>query len=455
MDDRQTIDNPAERPDSSDAPVESAIGLATDGHVATESHPPTSSECASVVTPDGMTRKESVDGVGTEPSPSIDPNESASRETNPNPLESPVEPDGIAPPSPAAEAEASLDQMRALLDEVRTMVSDPSGDSGELLHAVCNEEALAEHGAEIDQLLNEFLDPNVSSNTTAPPRDSAVASADEALAAVETAMTSLTGAIESDSVIEPAPAAEPSQSPEAPPADAVINEAPPTAEAVEAPTVPAPENQANAAPTASDERPSAESPAPAASPEPVPEPTAVATAAAAMVAAQVPESRPTEPRKPASAPAVPTVSAVKRMTANLTRIASTLSFRTRSALTGVASLLPQKFRMLGGVAALTLFIWVPVVWWMAKTIAANDRVRPLTDAELHHLVESTHAAAAAGAHGDAKSEKKDDGHGEKSDKKDSHGEKKDADHKPAKKDDGHGAKDAKKPAKDAGHGGGH
>ncbi len=138
------------------------------------------------------------------------------------------------------------------------------------------------------------------------------------------------------------------------------------------------------------------------------------------------------------------------MTANLARIASNLSLRSRSALTGVASLLPQKFRMIGGVAALTLFIWVPVVWWMAKTIAANDRVRPLTESELHHLVESTHAAAAAGDHGDAKSEKKDDGHGEKSDKKDSHEEKKDA-----KKDDGHGAKEAKKPAKDAGHGGGH
>ncbi len=303
MDDRQTIDNPAERPDSSDVPVESAIGLATDGQVASESHPPTSSECASDVTPDEMTRKESVEGVGTEPSPSIDPIESASRETNPNPPESPVEPDGIAPPSPAAEAEASLDQMRALLDEVRTMVSDPSGDSGELLHAVCNEEALAEHGAEIDQLLNEFLDPNVSSNTTAPPRDPAVASADEALAAVETAMTSLSGAIESDSVTEPAPVAEPDQSAEATPADtaAVIDEAPSPTEKAEAPVVAVPEEQAGTIAAASDEPISPESPAPVTPPEPVAEPIAVAAAAASCgaIAAPVPGSQSrANPRSP-------------------------------------------------------------------------------------------------------------------------------------------------------------
>lgn len=385
----------------------------------------------------------------------------------------------------AERVEETIDRMHDLVAEVREAMSDPAHTAVDLVESVCDEEKLHAHAPELDQMLTELLGGDET-----PSAEQPVPSADEALAAVESAMTSLSEATDPPAAPAPDDATDP---------DAVTSAAPtettpeptlePTLESpVETPieaaakaepeAVPAPvaedtpsepesldvaqtPDQLSSEPNAAPETAAVAEPAtPAAdlAPEPVQQVVAVVAAQpAAEVRKPVADAAPTAPPPD---PAPPAIGFGKRLSTSVGAGCASASLLARRALTGFATLVPAKFRMLVGIAAATMLLWVPVVWMMAKMVASNDRIRPLTEAELHALVEETHAEAhaASGAGDDSHGAKKDDGHGAKKD--DGHG---------AKKDDGHGAKkDEKKPdqkakkadkkqekKKDDGHGGGH
>jgi hypothetical protein len=457
MESQRAIDDPAPRPDPSDVTVGPAIGVATDRLATHETVSPLPAEAPFVTASLGSSETEPLDGSGSAPPPLVDPASAADQRAN----------NSNQPEVPTSDVMPTPDEMRAHLAEVRAMVNEPTADRHNILDTVCSDDVVGARAHEIDQLLNDFL-----STEPAPSADS-VPTTEDALEAVEQAMTSLSGAVEETP-------AQPEAMPEAP-VDAVVqpaNETAPNEESVagaasdrsvaqateEAPTEEAPSVEAPGASVVdspqdagapSTEPESAQEAQPEVQPEvgpesqsteqsasevesppdlqPVaqagsleeaqsalsPEPVVAAAAAAAPVAAPVASSTPIASTPAASAPAQPRVSVLRRVRTGVTQITSACAWKTRSALTALADVLPAKLRTIGGLAAITLLVWVPVVWWMAKTIAANDRVRPLTEAELHHLIEASHAAAAgeaAGGH-DAKGEeksKKDSGHAEKS-----------------------------------------
>ncbi len=382
----------------------------------------------------------------------------------------------VAPAAPVSEtivaAEQTLDRMQHLLEEVRGTMSDHATDAAQLVESVCDEKALHEHAPELDRLLGEFLGTDEPAADAAP---TAEVSADDALAAVESAMSALTDATTTEPAIAAgeaiaAEAADQTDAPDGARADADAA-APPAADA--SASEPTPEIQADPQPerqpeaAAAEEAPAATEATPVASPAPAdPSAVAVAAQAAVAVAAQA-SSAPTAAPTPVATTPKPSL-AVSVRHALATRTAA-VSVAVRSALTVLANVVPAKLRMIVGIAAATMVVWVPVVWMMAGSVAANDRIRALTPAELRELVESTTAAgesapaAKSEGHGEKKGEKKEAGHEKKAEKKDAkkeaghekkaeggHEEKKAAEKKPAEK------KAEKKPEKkDAKKEGGH
>ncbi len=356
--------------------------------------------------------------------------------------ESPVDLAPAGPPESAVieSAEATLDRMHALLDEVRRAMSDPTLDPKTLVESVCDESKLHEHAPELDQMLSELLsdaptEASVAAPTEvaaeAPAPSASTASADEALAAVDEAMAALTEA-HTDPVAAEAPSSEPTPeatseaSPEASPE--------PTPQSI-ADSEPAPASEPDPA-TAPIEAPAVEStvaPVVAAA-------TVAATASAAVVAATAapehkPEAKPeTKPETKTAPKPEPTIALTTRIKTRVARFGGAIDRSARQALTAIAALVPAKLRMITGIAAATMLLWVPVVWMMAKTVASNDRIRPLNKVELRALVESSQAESG----GESKDEKKDDDKKDekkKDDKKDDKKDTKKADAKSKKKDD--------------------
>jgi hypothetical protein len=466
MDDRQPIEATAGN-DMLGEHADSAGSLAVAADVTSTAHADSSASDPVEDTRAPAMREEQTGAADAAPVPM-----SFSSDSGLPPLEQQVQPvsselaDASAPPVAATivAVEETLDQMHHLLEEVRTTMSDPTNSASELVDSICDEEKLHAHAPELDQLLNEFL------SNDAPTEEAAasIPSADEALAAVESAMSALTDASTTDGAtpaeVEANPEAmaptesAPEPTPE-PAADEPQGEAGAVAEAVEPPASAATEAQAEAPPEAHTEaQPEPEptpEPTPAVAAAPEPEPVVAVAAAVAVAASAAPTPAPATPAP--AAPATPKVPLITRVRSAVGAKCSAVNLAARSVLTGFATIVPAKLRMIVGVVAATLLLWVPVVWMMAKTIAANDRIRPLTEIELHQLIESTHAsegAASGGGHEakkeEHKEEKKSGGHEEK--KPDKKAEKKPAGEHEAKKEEKKPEKKAeKKPDKKAEH----
>jgi hypothetical protein len=308
----------------------------------------------------------------------------------------------------AESAVDTLERMHGLLDEVRRTMSDPAVDPKTLVESVCDESKLQEHAPELDQMLSELLSDEPSGSTAA---HEPTASADEALAAVDQAMAALAEA-HVEPVANEASAESASESPVETAVETPVEADPEPEPELQPETQPEPQLASSAAPEPAPAPESTIAAAAAAESAPIEAPEVAATA---VVAATVAAIAPTV-STPIATPAAeqhPKVALGTRLKARVGGACAAVDRSLRQLLTALASLVPAKLRMITGIAAATMLLWVPIVWMMAKTVASNDRIRPLSKAELHMLVESTHATGDA-AKDEKKDEKKDD---KKEDKK--------------------------------------
>ncbi|MDZ4754064.1 MAG: hypothetical protein SGJ11_06165 [Phycisphaerae bacterium] len=268
-----------------------------------------------------------------------------------------------------ADVELTLDLVRELLSELRTTMTESVADGANVIASVCDEAALSEHSEQIELLLNDLLEV-----------------ADEAATAA-TAVPSPIVATPPVAVMSE-PECEPQQQPE------------PQSEAE-----PEPEAQSHASAHLETPMTAAPAAAPAPAETPVPEPVAECTPLPV-------------------APARPRFSLRRTMDSQLLPVFATIS--------APIAMVPKALRPYVGVAAITMFVWIPVVWWMAGQVIAMDRVRPLSTAEIEAL--GTVATAPASDHGDKKDEHKEEA--KAPEKKDSEKDKK-KDSKKASSSGGH------------------
>jgi len=290
-----------------------------------------------------------------------------------------------------ADVELTLELVQTLLSELRTTMKESVADGANLVAGVCDEAALSEHSEQIELLLNDLLEV-----------------ADEAAEAATAVPSPTVAPPQVAAMPEPEPEPEPQTEPEPQPE-------------------PQPEAQAHA-PTQLEPPMIA---APAAAPAPAPVPVARAVPAPEQMPA--PEPAPVVESAPLpAAPARPRF-ALRR---TLRRTLDSRLLPVFATISAPIAMVPKGLRPFVGVFGLTMFLWIPVVWWMAGQITAMDRVRPLSTAEIEAL--GTVATAPADDHAEKKDEHKEEA--KAPDKK--------AEKKPEKKPD---KKDSKKASSSGGH----